>query len=96
MVNLLERMNSKSLMWEATSILKNTHIDDDSDIIDWISNQGSPIRTKGENEFASDSDTSIDNSEHYDGELRQFEQIDDENEFKDIELGQKDHNILCN
>jgi hypothetical protein len=34
MVNLLQRMNSKTLMWEATSIFKNTHISDDFDITD--------------------------------------------------------------
>ncbi len=31
MVNLLQRMNSEALMQEATTILKNTHISDDSD-----------------------------------------------------------------
>jgi hypothetical protein len=35
-VNLLQRMNSEALMQEATTILKNTHINDD---YDWI-----PIR----------------------------------------------------
>jgi hypothetical protein len=42
--------------------------------------------TKGEDAFVSNSNTSIDSSEHCDGEPRQFEQIDDENEFKDTEL----------
>jgi len=31
MVNLLQRMNSKAMMNEATTIWKNTHINDDSD-----------------------------------------------------------------
>jgi hypothetical protein len=35
---------------------------------------------------ASNSNTNIANKEHYDGEPHQFEQIDDENEFKVIEL----------
>jgi hypothetical protein len=74
-------MNSKTLMQEVTTVLKNTHISDD--IIDWISDQGSPIRTKGEDASASDSDIGIDSSEHYNGEPHQFEQIDDENEFRD-------------
>jgi hypothetical protein len=86
MVNLLQRMNSKTLMQETTSILKNTHINDDSNIIDWIPDQGSPVRTKGEDAFTLDLDTGTNSSEHYDGEPRQFEQIDDENEFRDIEL----------
>jgi len=42
--------------------------------------------TKGEDASASNSNTSIDNNEHYDGEPQQFEQINDENEFKDTEL----------
>jgi hypothetical protein len=86
MVNLLQRMNSETLMREATTVLKNTHINDDYDIIDWIPDQGNPVITKGEDAFASDSYTSIDSSEHYDGEFHQFEQIDDENEFRNIEL----------
>jgi len=73
-------------MREATIVLKNTHISNDFDIIDWISDQGSPLRTKIKNASASYSDTSTNSSEHYDGELCQFEQIDDENEFRDIEL----------
>jgi hypothetical protein len=34
MVNLLQMMNSKTLMREATTVLKNTHINDDFDITD--------------------------------------------------------------
>ncbi len=86
MVNLLQRMNSETLMQEATYVLKNTHINVDYNITDWIPNQGSPVKTKGEDAFASYSDIGTDNNEHYDGEPCQFEQIDDENEFKDIEL----------
>jgi len=42
--------------------------------------------TKGEDASASDSDIGTDSNEHYDGEPRQFEQIDDENEFSDAKL----------
>jgi hypothetical protein len=42
--------------------------------------------TKGEDAFASNLHTGIDGSEHYDGEPCQFEQIDDENEFRDTKL----------
>jgi hypothetical protein len=34
MVNLLQRMNSKTLMHEATYVLNNTHMNDDSNITD--------------------------------------------------------------
>jgi hypothetical protein len=34
MVNLLQRMNSKTLMRDVTIVLENTHINDDSDIAD--------------------------------------------------------------
>jgi predicted aspartyl protease len=67
MVNLLQRMNLETLMREATTVLQNTHISDDSDITNWIPNQGSLVRTKGENAFALDYNTNIDSSEHYDG-----------------------------
>ncbi len=65
--------------------MKNTHISDDSDITNWIPYQGNLVKTKWENASISDSDTGIDSSEHCDGEPRQFEQIDDENEFRDTE-----------
>jgi hypothetical protein len=42
--------------------------------------------TKGEDASTPDLDIGIDSREHYDGEPRQFEHIDDENEFRDIEL----------
>ncbi len=51
-------------------VLKNTHISDDFDITNWISDQGSLIRTKGEDASASDSDIGTDSSEHYNGEPR--------------------------
>jgi len=38
MVNLLQIINSEVLMQDVTIVLKNTHISDDSDIIDWIPN----------------------------------------------------------
>jgi hypothetical protein len=55
--------------------------------------------TKGEHASASYSDTGTDSIEHCDGEPRQFEQIDDENEFRDTELEDlvmtKDRNRSC-
>jgi hypothetical protein len=79
-------MNLETLVWDVVTVLKNTHINNDSDITDWILDQGSPIMTKGEDASASDSNTGTDNSAHYDGEPQQFEQINDDNGFKDIEL----------
>ncbi len=66
--------------------MKNTHINDDFDITNWIPDQGSPIMTKGEDAYTSYSNTGTDGSEHCDGEPCQFEQIDNEDAFKDIEL----------
>jgi hypothetical protein len=65
-------MNLKTLMKDIITILENTSINDDSNITNWILN--------------SNSDTGINSNEHYDGKPCQFEQIDDENEFKDIKL----------
>ncbi len=73
-------------MQNVTTIFENTHINDDFDITDWILNQYSPIMPKDVNAYASYSDINIDNKEHYDGKPHQFEQIDDDNEFRDIEL----------
>jgi hypothetical protein len=84
MVNLLQIMNPKTLTKDVTTILENTCINDDFDITNWIPNHSSPVMTKGEDAFASD--TGTDSNEHCDGEPCQFEQIDDENEFKDTEL----------
>jgi len=43
--------------------------------------------TKGEEyAYTLDSDIGIDSNEHCDGELCQFKQINDENEFRDVEL----------
>jgi hypothetical protein len=42
---------------------------------------------KGVDAFVLDSNTNIDDNEHYDGKICQFEQIDDENELRDIDIG---------
>jgi len=86
MVNLLQGMNSKTLMWGYYYYFEEWSFSDDSDITNWIPDQGSPIKTKRENTFALDSNTSIDNNEHCDEEPRQFEQIDCENELRDTEI----------
>ncbi len=83
MVNQLQRMNSKALMQDVNIVLKNTHINDDSNITDWISDQDIPIMPKGGDASISNLDIDIDNSEHCGGGPRQVKQINDEDEFKD-------------
>jgi len=83
MVNLLQRMNSEALMQDVTTILKNTHISDDSD---WIPDHDSIVMSKGDDASTSDSDTGTNGSEHCDWESHQFKQIDCEDEFRDIKL----------
>jgi hypothetical protein len=80
MVNLLQRMNSKVLMHEATTI---THINDNSD---WMPDQDSAIMTKKDDVSTLDSETGTDGSEHYEWDSHQLKQIDCEDEFKDTEL----------
>ncbi len=68
---------------------KTQHISDGSNIANWISNQYNPIMPKGVNAFVLDLGIDIDSNEHCehcDGKSHQFEQIDDENEFRDIKL----------
>ncbi len=73
-------------MQDVSTILENACINDDSNITNQIQDQDNPVMTKGEDASALDLDTSIDNNEYCDGKLRQFEQIDDENEFRDTKL----------
>ncbi|CAM6022832.1 unnamed protein product [Sphagnum balticum] len=68
-------------------LLKNTHISDDYDITDLIPDQGSLVKSKGEDASNLDLDIGTDSSEHFDEEPLQFEQIDDENEFRDTKQG---------
>jgi len=83
MVNLLQRMNSKALMQESTTIWKNTCTNDDSD---WILDQDRTIMTKEDDASTSHSDTSTNGNEHCDSESNQLKQIDCEDEFRDAEL----------
>jgi len=83
MVNLLQRMNLEVLMQEATTILKDTHINDD---FDWIPDEDSTVMTKEDDASTSDLDTSTNGSEHYDWESCQLKQTDCEDEFWDTKL----------
>ncbi len=75
MVNLSQNMNSETLMWDATIVLNNTHINDDSDIANWIPDQNSPIMPKGVDTSASNSNIDTNNIEHCDGKPRQVMKI---------------------
>jgi hypothetical protein len=79
-------MDSKTLMKDVIIVLDNTHINGDSNITAWILDQDSLIMPKGVDASASYSDPDTDNKEHCDGGPSQVEQIDDDNEFRDIEF----------
>jgi len=83
MVNLLQRMNSGSLIQDTISIWMETHNDGDSD---WISDQDRAIMTKEGGSSTSALDADTDDSERNDSESNQLKQIDCQNEFGDIEL----------
>jgi predicted aspartyl protease len=83
MVNLLQRMNSEAMMHEATTIWKNTHINDDSD---WIPDQDRVIMTKEDDASTLDSDIGTNGSGHCDSESNRLKQIECEDEFRDTEL----------
>ncbi len=83
MVNLLQRINSKIVMQESTTIWQNKSTSDDSD---WMPDEDRTILTKENAASTSDSDTSTDGSEHCDSVSNQLKQIDYEDEFGDAEL----------
>ncbi len=66
MVNMLQRMNSKALMWDVTAALENTHINGDLDMIVRNPCQYNFSTSKGMDALVSDSDTNMDNNEHCD------------------------------
>ncbi len=63
MVNLLQRINSETLMRESTTIWQNTSTSDDPD---WVADQDYTNVIKEDVASTSDSDTSSDGSEHGD------------------------------
>jgi len=83
MVNLLQRMNFKAMMHEATTIWKNAHTKDDCD---WIPDQDCVIMTKEDDASTSDSDTGTDGSGHGDSDSNRLKQVECEDEFRDTEL----------
>ncbi len=86
MVNLLQRINSETLMRDVIALLENSHISSASDITGWILDQDNLIMPKKVDAYALDSNTDTNISEPCDGGHRQVEQVGDENEFRDIEF----------
>jgi hypothetical protein len=80
MVNLLQRINSETLMRESTTIWQNTSTSDDPD---WVADQDYTNVIKEDAASTSDSDTSSDGSEHGDSVSNSVQQVDYEDEFGD-------------
>jgi hypothetical protein len=76
-------MHSETLVNEATTILKNACINDNSD---WMPDQDNTIMPDEDDASTSESKTNIDGNEHCEWDSHQLKQIDCEDEFKDLEL----------
>ncbi|CAK9228771.1 unnamed protein product [Sphagnum troendelagicum] len=83
MVNLLQRMNSGALVNEATTILKNAHVNDNSDR---MLDQDNIIMPEEDDASTSESEASTDGSEHCEWDSHQLKQVNCEDEFKDTEF----------
>jgi len=83
MVNLLQRMNSETLMRESTTSWQSTSTSDD---LGWVADQDSTVVIKEDATSTSDSDTGTDGSEHGDSMSKPVKQVDYEDEFGDDEL----------
>jgi hypothetical protein len=83
MVNLLQRMNSGSLIQDTTSIWTEAHNNGNSK---WTLDQDCAIMTKEGDSSTSTSDVDPDDGERSDSESNQLKQIDCENEFGDTKL----------
>jgi predicted aspartyl protease len=83
MVNLLQRVNSGSQIQDTLSIRKKMHNDGDAN---WTSHHDHAIMTKKDGSSTLTSDEDTDDSERSDPESNQLQQIDCENEFRDVEL----------
>ncbi len=83
MVNLLQRMNSETLMRESTTSWQSTSTSDD---LGWVADQDSTVVIKEDTASTSDSDTGTNGSEHGDSMSKPVKQVDYEDEFGDDEL----------
>ncbi len=83
MVNLLQRINSETLMREPATIWQSTSTSDNPD---WETDQDRAIAIKDDAATTSYSDTSTDGSEHGESVSNPLRQIDHEDEFGDNEF----------
>jgi hypothetical protein len=83
MVNLLQRINSETLMREPATIWQSTSTSDNPD---WETDEDCAIAIKDDSVTTSDSDTGTDGSEHGESMFNPLRQIDHEDEFGDNEL----------
>jgi hypothetical protein len=83
MVNLLQRINSETLMRESTTIWQSASTNDNPD---WVADQERTIATKEDAASSSDSNTGTNGSEHDDMVSSPVKQVDYEDEFGEDEL----------
>ncbi len=83
MVNLLQRINSETLMQESTTIWQSASTSDNPN---WVADQDCTIATKEDAASSSDFDTGTDGSEHGDVVSSPVKQVDYEDEFGEDEL----------
>jgi hypothetical protein len=69
-VNLLQRMSTSMMVWEASTTWKEAHADQDGDA---IPDQDREAVNEGDNPSTSDSDDDNDTSEYYDSESNRLE-----------------------
>jgi hypothetical protein len=86
MVNMLQRLNSKTLMQNVTIALESTHISGNSDMTVRSPYQYNPIMSKGVDAHVFDSNIDTNNYEHCDEVHQPIELISDETEFENTEF----------
>ncbi len=99
MVNMLQRMNSKTLMLDVATALENTHLNGNSDMIIKDPFLYDPIMSRQVDAHVSDLDNDTNDNEHYDERPQLVEPNGDEYEFgntkfKDLVLLEGPQQIL--
>ncbi len=84
MVNMLQKMNSKTLMQDVTAALENTHLNGNLDVVIRNPSLCDPIKAGQMDALVLGSDT--DTNDDCEGGLQLVEPIDDETKFGNIEL----------
>ncbi len=99
MVNMLQKMNSKTLMWDVVAALENTHLNGALDMVTRNPYLYDPIMPKQVDAPMLDFDNETDDEEHYDERSQLVEPNGDDNEFgntklKDLVLAEGPQQIL--